>query len=116
MHSKPAALSLCSSTFSTSVTNRPESLATKPATTLNTASLKPPTFRMSLRSAAWVVVYGWRPIETSFGLRVRWSSTSGAVEGEAASSLARVSFPAESLGRAALPSPVFLPVPAVCAQ
>ncbi len=43
------------STFSTSATKRPLSSARNEATTLKTASLKPPTFRMSLRSGAWVV-------------------------------------------------------------
>jgi hypothetical protein len=37
-------------------TNRPASSVGKAALTLNTASLRPLTSRMSLRSAAWVVV------------------------------------------------------------
>ena len=56
-----------SSTASTSATNRPASSLRNAATTLNTASLKPPTFRMSLRSGACVVVYGCRSMQTSFG-------------------------------------------------
>ena len=50
---------------STSATNRPASSVRKAATTLNTASLKPPTFRMSLRSGAWVVVYGCKSMQIS---------------------------------------------------
>ncbi len=48
--------SVYNSTFSTSATNRPPSSARKAATTLNTASLKLPMFRMSLRSGAWVIL------------------------------------------------------------
>ncbi len=33
----------------------------------NTASLKPPPFRMSGRSGAWVVAYGCKSMQTSFG-------------------------------------------------
>ena len=46
-----------SSTASTSATKRPASPLRNAATTLNTASLKPPTFKMSSRSGACVVVY-----------------------------------------------------------
>ena len=55
------------STASTSATKRPASSLRNEATTLNTASLKPPTFRMSERSGACVVVYGCRSMHTSFG-------------------------------------------------
>ena len=57
LDAEPGAISIYNSIFSTSATNRPLSSARNEATTLNTASLKPPTFRMSLRSGAWVVVY-----------------------------------------------------------
>lgn len=49
---------LYNSIASTSATKRCASSATNDATTLNTASEKPPTFRMSVRSGACVVVYG----------------------------------------------------------
>ena len=47
-------------------TLRPASLRYD-ATTWNTASLKPPMFRMSSRSGACVEPYGWMSMQTSFG-------------------------------------------------
>ncbi len=66
-HSRLGSSQPYNSTASTSATNRPWSSARKAVTTLNTASLKPPTFRMSGRSGAWVVVYGCKSMQTSFG-------------------------------------------------
>ena len=43
-------------TASTSATNRPALPLRNAATTSNAASLKPPMFKMSSRSGAWVVV------------------------------------------------------------
>ncbi len=66
------------STFSTSATKRPTSSARKAATTLKTASLRPPTFRMSLRSGACVVGYAigrsssrWREVRGRLPLASR---------------------------------------------
>ena len=52
---------------STSATNRLASSLSYEATTWNTASLKPPTFRMSSRSGACVDPYGWMSMQTSLG-------------------------------------------------
>ena len=64
---EPGASGAYNSTASISATKRPLSPARNAATTLNTASLKPPTFRMSVRSGAWVVAVGWRSTQTSLG-------------------------------------------------
>ena len=60
---------LYSSIDSTSATNLAASSLRYEATTLNTASLKPPMFRMSSRSGACVEPYGWMSMQTSFGER-----------------------------------------------
>ena len=51
----------------TSAMNLAESPVRYEATTWNTASLKPPIFRMSARSGAWVESYGWMSMQTSLG-------------------------------------------------
>ncbi|WP_230777350.1 hypothetical protein [Roseiconus lacunae] len=55
------------STASTSRTKRLVSDSRKLLTTLKTASLKPPTFRMSWRSGARVFPYGAMSMQTNFG-------------------------------------------------
>ena len=52
---------------STSATSLAASSAKKALTTLNTASLKPPMFRMSPRSGACVVQFGCRSMQINFG-------------------------------------------------
>lgn len=64
-------------TASISATKRPASLVRNAEITSNTASLKPPTFRISLRSGACVIAFGCRSMQINFGPKMSppWSRT-----------------------------------------
>ena len=78
--------------------------ARETATPLSTASLKPSTFSTSLHPGVWVVVYGWRSMQISWGWPPCGPTAAGRLDTDSASAPRRVGGSARPRQESAGPS------------